>query len=39
MDCKYFYLFLENKKLKMTTHRFIPSKGVSEIYLDVPNMH
>ena len=39
MDCKYFYLFLENKKLKMTTHRFIPSKGVSEIYLDVSSMH
>ena len=38
MICKYFYLFLGNKKLKMT-HRFIPSNGVGEMYLDVSNMH
>ena len=38
MNCKYFYLFLGNKKLKMS-HQFIPSNGVGEIYLDVSNMH
>ena len=38
MNCKYFYLFLRNEKLKMM-HRFIPSNGAGEIYLDVSNMH
>ena len=38
MNRKYFYLFLGNKKLKLT-HRFIPSNGVGEICLDVSNMH
>ena len=34
----FFYLFLGNKKLKMT-NRFIPSNGVGELYLDVSDMH
>ena len=38
MNRKYFYLFLGNKKLKLT-HQFIPSNGVGEICLDVSNMH
>ena len=37
MNCKYFYLFLGNKKLKMT-YRLIPSNGIGEIYLDLSNM-
>ena len=34
----FFYLFLGNKKLKMS-NRFIPSNGVGELYLDVSDMH
>ena len=37
MNCKYFYLFLGNKKFKMT-YRLIPSNGIGEIYLDLSNM-
>ena len=38
MNCKYFYLFLGNKKLKMT-HQLIPSDHVSEIYLDMSQLN
>ena len=34
----FFYLFLGNKKLKMS-NRFIPSNGVGELYLDMSDMH
>ena len=34
----FFYLFLGNKKLKMS-NRCSPSNGVGELYLDVSDMH